>query len=242
MAKTIYVMAAWGGRRRKPDPQGIQRKGDFFVREHVARISACKNIDRIVVASPLCDRPRKDYEEYILSLESAKEINGIPIEVLRRPNIGLSYGSYNDAYGKYRTAYDYYFVAEDDYLPALPGFDGILLEMIGKFPRCGFLCSLNWPNRNAPDHAGIFLGLIRAEALEKIWEKKGNLASFEGGGYGEAEHTGQIRMSWAIVEAGYEIRDWTASYSSPYWHETGLKVYGNPKLPPLYVPGQTVKA
>lgn len=238
-----YVIAAWGGNRRKPDPMAPERDRTFFLREHLARIRDCKRIDRIIVASPKCVIPHKGYEEYLRSLESAHELNGIPLEILRRPNIGMSYGSYNDVYGKYRTSFDYYFVAEDDYLPALPGFDGILLDRLAKSPSCGFLCALSWPNPGAPPHAGIFVGVIRAEVLEKIWVKNGGcLARFEGHDYGEAEHIGQIGISWEIIRAGYELADWTDAYSAPFWWEQGLKVFGNPALPPVYIPGQTLNA
>ena len=237
-----YVIASWGGRRRKQDNSKAASDGAFYLRAHVGRLaSLCKNIDRIIVAAPKCPSPIRGYEEYLRELEAQGKAGTTPIEVFRRPNIGLAYGSYNDVYGRYRTRFDYYFVAEDDYIPALPGFDGILLERMKKSPKCGFLCGLNWM-RGSRVHAGIFLGVLRAAALEKIWLRQGCLAQFTGSEYLEAEEVGQVGISWAVVDSGYEVLDWTQHYSSPFWYNGVVKIFGDPKLPPLYVLGQTFKS
>lgn len=228
-----------------PQHPGLRKDGALYLREHVKRVLAyCKNIDRIVVASPWGDGFYKGYEEYLEELERLREMNGITIEVFRRENVGLSYGSFNDVFGKYRTAFDYYFVAEDDYLPAVPEFDRILLGMIEGLPKCGFLCGLVWPVRDyAYGCAAIFLGLMRAAALDEIWRKNGCLVKLsDPTSYGEAERSGQIGMSTAVVGAGYTIEDWTKSHSSLYLRESAVEVYGDPKLPPLYVPAQSTSS
>lgn len=238
-----YVISSWGGQRRKRDNPKALTDGAFYLREHVRRLGAlCRNIDRIVITVPRCPSPIKGYEEYLKGLETVGKTGSIPVEVFRRPNIGLAYGSYNDVYGKYRTKFDHYFVAEDDYIPDLPGFDGVLAGMMKSSPRCGFLCGLVWPVQG-PYHgcAAIFLGLLRTATLERIWTRQGCLARFAGNEYLEAEETGQLGISRSITGAGYEIQDWTTRYSSPFWYDGFVKVFGDPKLPPVYVLGQTLK-
>lgn len=238
-----YVVSSWGGKRRKRDNPKALTDGAFYLREHIQHLGTlCRNIDRIVVAAPKCPGPIKGYEEYLKDLEAKGRAGAIPVEVFRRPNIGLAYGSYNDVYGRYRTQFDHYFIAEDDYIPILPGFDGILLEMMKDAPTCGFLCGLVWPVEGyAYGCAAIFLGIMRTAALEKIWLKQGCLARFGGCEYLEAEEVGQIGISRAIVNAGYEIHDWTKHYSSPFWYDGVVKVFGDPGLAPLYVLGQTLR-
>lgn len=238
---SCYIVSSWGGRRRKRDNPKALADGAFYLREHIGKLASCKNIDRIVVAAPKCPNPTKGYEEYLRELEARGKTGLIPVEVFRRANIGLAYGSYNDVYGRYRTQFDSYFVAEDDYIPAVPGLDGILLGMMKASPKCGFLCGLVWPVKG--DYYGcaaIFLGVLRTATLEKIWARQKCLARFTGCEYLEAEEVGQLGISRAITAAGYEIQDWTARYSSPFWYDGVVKVFGNPALPPLYALGQTL--
>jgi len=229
-----YIVCSWGGSRRSQQHPRLVVDGALYLREHVKRVLAfCKGIDQLVVASPMGNGFHKGYEEYLAELGKLREVNGIPIEVFRRDNTGLSFGAYNDIFGKYRTKFDYYLVAEDDYIPMIPGFDQILFRMIEGLPKCGFLCGLASPG------AGIFMGIIRAIALEKIWVKNGCLARFSGCTYHEAEQSGQIGMSMSILDAGYDIVDWTKTYSSPFWNCASIRTFGDPKLPSLFVPAQT---
>jgi hypothetical protein len=226
-----------------PQHPNLKKDGALYLREHAKKVLLyCKNINHIVVASPRGAGFYQGYEEYLEELERLREVNGVTIEVFRRENVGFSYGSFNDVFGKYRTKFDYYFVAEDDYLPAVPDFDQILLCMIKGLPKCGFLCGLVWPVKDyAYGCAAIFLGLMRSEALEKIWLRNGCLVRLSNPtSYGEAERRGQVGLSNAIVNAGYTIEDWTKNYSSLYLRESAVEVYGDPKLPPLYVPAQTI--
>jgi hypothetical protein len=240
--RSCYIIAAWGGQRRMPQHPDLEKDGALYLREHVKRVlSYCKSINHIVVASPR-GFFYKGYEEYLAELEGLREVNGVTIEVFRRENVGFSYGSFSDVFGKHRTQFNYYFIAEDDYLPAVQDFDQILLRMIDRLPKCGFLCGLVWPVKDyAYGCAAIFLGLMRAEALEKIWLRNRCLVKLSNPtSYGEAERRGQVGLSEAIVNAGYTIEDWTKSYSSLFLRMSTVEVYGDPKLPPLYVPAQTI--
>lgn len=241
MTKTAYVVASWGGARRKPQHPRLHADGGLYVRENVIRaLSLGRGLDRIVIAAPEGHGFYRGYEESLTQLPEIGAHMGKSVEVLRRPNIGLSYGSLNDVYGKYMTSFDYYIFTEDDYWPATFDFDEILVRMIEERPKCGFLCGLLWEVKDyAQGCAAIFVGIFRSKALEAVWNSRGCLARFQGNDYGEAEHAGQIGISTSLVQAGYAIEDWTKHYSSPFHKETGVVVYGDPKAPALFIPAQT---
>lgn len=221
----------------------MKTDGALYLREHLHRAAAlCGRIDRIIVACPKGYTFYPGYEAYVKKIETEGKVLGVPVEIFRRKNVGMSYGALSDIYGKYRTNFDYYIVAEDDYLPALKDLDAILLGMIGKIPECGFLCGLVWTsNGKAPPHAGIFLGIMRSQALEKVWLKNGSLCRFAGGNYGEAEITGQVGLSSSILLTGFSIQDWLKTHKSVFFEAKGITTFGNAQAPAFFLPAQSAE-
>lgn len=175
-------------------------------------------------------------------LQKVGQVLGVPVEIFHRKNVGMSYGALSDVYGKYRTSFDYYIVAEDDYLPSLKDLDTVLLGMIENSPQCGFLCGLVWTARGIMiPHAGIFLGIMRSMALEKVWLKNGSLCRFSGGNYGEAELVGQVGLSSSILLAGFSIQDWLKTHKSVFFDVKGMTTFGNAQAPAFFVPAQSAQ-
>lgn len=241
MPKTCYVITAWGGPRRAPDHAEMKKDGALYLREHVYRAAAlCERIDRIVVACPHGSAFYPGYEAYVDKLEAEGKVLDVTVEIFRRKNVGMSYGALSDVYGKYRTTFDYYIVAEDDYLPAMKDLDTILMGMIESAPRCGFLCGLIWTaNGKIAPHAGIFLGIIRSQALEKVWLRNGSLCKFTENNYSEAEVSGQVGLSQAIVDAGFPLLDWLKTNKSVFFEAKGVTTFGNAKNKAFFLPAQS---
>jgi hypothetical protein len=213
--------------------------GALYLREHVKRASRLKGVEKVVIAAPTGQNFRPGYEEFLTQQEISKVSGPVPVEIMRRKNIGMSYGSLNDVYKRYRLQYDYYLFVEDDYLPVSSNVAVELLALMEKLPSCGFLCGLIWTNNNTlPSHAGIFLGLLRASALEAVYKQTRRLARFTNGGYWEGEYNGQVGMSQAILKAGFTLVDWLKTHRSVFLDRTVVKIFGDPKNPAFFVPAQ----
>lgn len=197
-----YILPCWSGARRMPDPRYIDRT--FYLREHLDNLRKYKhNLGQITIVIPDNPDEPKEYTDFVSTIEP--RIQETPVVVMRRPNIGLSYGSLSDAYGKYRTAFSHYLFQEDDVVYTQDNFDDKWMRMLNEYPDCGFMCGV------AVDmfarHAGMGCGIMKAEALEKVWQKDGRLPYAISSGYGENEQQGQVGLSQAIINAGYTIED-----------------------------------
>ena len=216
MARINYVITTWSGERRlrvmdwalpNDDPKQVPdlKRPRFHMPNHpegyidaqLKYLSWCepKHIAQITVVNNVNPNAPQHYIDFLANLP--KDINGIPVVVLNRPNNGYSFGGFSHAYGTYRTAFTHYWFTEDDYWPVQKNFDEIALKMIdnkdsfnadnGRNP-VGWLCMMASPWTCRPvDHASITQeitkdhaagphGLAKMEACEKTWQRKGCLS------------------------------------------------------------------
>jgi hypothetical protein len=164
-----------------------------------------------------------------------KEINDTKIVVHRRPNQGMSYGSWSDAFATYGQQFKYYFFIEDDYLPCRDYYDDILIELFEEAPNCGYVAQYTIPH-----FAPISNGLASSAALFKVFKKRKQLPhSPSPSNYPANERGGQIAFTHAIVEEGYKLYDICDIFLSPFLNARNQVVYfGNQNAKPLIAPIQ----
>jgi hypothetical protein len=200
-----YVIATWSGARRVSDPR-YWEDAAFYLRHHLKYLEDVPhNLSQITVCVPHNPEEPAAFRQLLFDYYR-KKAGGATIEILERPNVGLSYGSFSDAYARYRQQFDYYIFMEDDYKFCQPHFDIIMKELMA--PTCGFICGyMHYA------HAGVYLGMVRSSACEKIYERHGRLPYCDDTEilppdlrYRANEQQGQIAQSRAFMEAGYELR------------------------------------
>lgn len=208
MSRINYVLCTWSGPRRVNDPR-VDRDPAYYLRQHVhSLVHLPHNLDQITVMVPENPKEPAAFRRY-LERELPQKIQFANVEVIERPNVGMSYGSLSDCYVKYRTEFDFYMFMEDDYVFTQPYFDALHLEVMQQNPDCGYLCGLAWATP-PPLHAGIANGMMRTKALEAIFVATDGWIPHarDGQSYNLNERHGQIGQSQAFIAMGYKLLDW----------------------------------
>jgi hypothetical protein len=219
--RTNYVIAAWGGKRRRQ-----YLPPEKYLPLHFESLRRLKHsLDQITLVLPECPEQSQAFTDMLVQTP-------LWVEVMHRPNIGMSYGSLSDVYGRYRTQFSHYIFIEDDYRFCLDHFDTILAGMMK--PTTGYLCGKAGDFYGHAHHASMSVGILRSEALEAVWLKYGCLPHARNTVYLDCEHEGQVNQSVAITNCGYDVEDILASYSVQSAEgETGspnVRTFGNGPL------------
>lgn len=189
MARINYVVTCWSGPRRFMEP-AYDKDRTHFLKIQLQQLQKHENslsqITFVINHNPDED---ENYKKFIDDLP--KEVNGVPLVVLRRENIGMMFGVWLHVCETYGKDFDYYFVTEDDYVPVLDNFDKIFLSQMSE--KCGFMCPQialtsikfwstyhdSWPDYGLPipktriQVAVYVAGLISSEALCYLLKKYG---------------------------------------------------------------------
>lgn len=210
-----YVIATWSGPRRYDIPEAVADRG-FYLKEHFKALQTWRmpKVTRITVALVENDAEPPEFTEAWHSLPG--RVQGADVAKFYRRNAGLSYGSWSDAFGIWGDAFPYYFFMEDDFQPCMHDWDSAMLSMMT--PGVGYLAGLIRPGQ-LPRHAGNANGLLDSRALTAVRARYGMLPhhTFDAD-YGAAEAQGQVGLSRAVMEAGWELRSVTEEYSSHFKH------------------------
>ncbi len=164
-----YILATWGGPRRDDWPAQVADP-TYFVAVHLAQIARLKTsrIQKITVAAPTFPLEPASYQLRLEALALRHEIEtGISVEILRRKNIGISYGSFSDAWLANRGRFEATIFCEDDQLPGVDDFDSLLLEKL-RNKAIGYSAALVIKRGLCPVSAGIPFGAAREGALEEL--------------------------------------------------------------------------
>jgi hypothetical protein len=259
-----YVVACWMGPRRFQDPRANEDPW-YYIKlqlEWLAKIP--HKIDQITFVLNL-DRMVRPVDFW--NLVGASELKPL-IQFFTRPNVGISYGIFNDVVKHYGARFDAYILNEDDYVFAEPNFDAFLEERLFQDPKLGCVCGLvggaGAPPKQITDdsvmkfgvpHPSAFFGLYRTETLLSIIQKSGRLPhydqaqvvgnpdAFNQGLYGPHQQEGQIGYGPAINSVGYTLGDWLDTYSTCFWNQDIIRWAGNPFTAsfvlPVHVLGKT---
>jgi hypothetical protein len=252
-SNTCYICCCWLGERRSTT-DAYRRDRLAYVKEQIKTLSNFNHsLGRIVFVFNL-------EEEHLDLFKEANElipdfINGSPVTVISRENVGLSYGAWSDVFGMYREKYDYYIFNEDDYFVNQHDFDTYMVNKFNSMINVGYLCLLTVnPSPHYPwdeVHAGNSVGISSTKVLNELWEIYGMLPHAHqkndkiNDRYAEAEQGGQIGQTNAIFKMGYNIFDTREDYATPhdmgdsgrvegYDHIVEVYFYQNPKY--LFVP------
>jgi hypothetical protein len=230
-----YVIAAWGGPRRSDDPRAIADR-TFFLRTHLARLERTSHqLAEITVVVP--DNPEEPsaFTAYVAAL---------PYPVIRRPNVGYSYGSYIETFRRSHGRFDGYVFTEDDYVFVEDDFDRELAE-IARRRSAGFVCGAVLPHHATTDHPvavaahpAIALGLCTSDALERWGSAFDMPCDGERSSYNDAERW-QLRWGADFAALGIGLVDWLDAWATPYWTcVDDVRWYGPPDRRPMVVPIQ----
>lgn len=149
-------------------------------------------------------------------------------EVVKRENIGFSYGAWNDAIVKDiidGNKTDYYFLIEDDYIPSVKKFYTPFVKRCCK--NVAYVCCMYGAFGGNKNHAAISNGLISGKFCRNIYEKHNQIFSFAGSSYVDGAST-QVDFLKYFEEEGYDFTDILDKYSSPFlnFSANDIKIFG----------------
>lgn len=224
-ASINYVIAAYLGDRRNPDPRYDADRA-FFLREHIASLSRLKHsLSQITI---VCSGG--DPTGFCESLLSPTTIGTARVKVIMRPNTGMSYGAWSDAFEAYRSDFSHYILTEDDYLFTHDDFDALLLERMKRVgPECGMYGGTVYKiHTEKLPHMAVCIGMCPSVVLEKArnnqYSNVARLPYDDESSSVAAGFFGQTRMSYAIIDAGYKLHDWLDTWSSAFWDSVPQRV------------------
>jgi len=257
-----YVIAAWSGLRRgKVRPtrtyEAYLKDRTFYLRFHLDRVLKIKkHISHITIVAPFnFEAEPKEFSDYLEALP--EEIDGVGITVLRRENVGVSYGSYSYAFEKMGTAWKYYIFQEDDFIPVPEGFDDILVKALRAKNRetgkkknrmCGCVCAFLRRDRSYKKTyivnyrrtpvIGHNLSIAKSSVLSKVAAVNGGTLPYMFDVYSGLSAD---KFSMGFYNAGYRIEDTTREWDGAFAKGNGeirlfFHLRKNPRNPLIVAP------
>lgn len=218
MYKVAYLLAAYGGRSN----DGVDRT--IYLRDHLEQLRTVKHhIDAIIIIINTSKQELPEYTEFVRTI--SEKIGDTPVTILRRSNIGMSYGAYTHAFKKYVNEFDYFILMEDDYLPVEDYFDTTLVNMLKEAVGTAYLCgciAYGWGKGQFP-HAGLSNGIIPSDIIKKVHSSGGFRHSNTIGDGATDGSTGQVIFSQSVLPFG-SITDITNRYPLIFYHTTGNRL------------------
>lgn len=242
--KTIYVIAAWSGNRRDNYPLYVKDR-THYLRLHLKKLSQLQhNLSEILIVSP--DNPYDESKAFnsFLDTELPSAIGSATISVLRRHNMGMSYGSYSDAFKSETDAgriWDWWILMEDDHIPVLDHFDSILKNCFRRKPNCGAL----WGHVSRGPGPTVFpvlgcvsCGITTGSIMQEVWDKHGILPH-RGRGM-DYSAPDQVEFTRAFIIGGKDIYGLNHEYQvATMWSHRRILAFTNDRgLPLIFAPLQ----
>jgi hypothetical protein len=211
-----YMVACYFGKRRIVDDFYTQDH-HYYLNHHLASLTKLETtlISQIVFTI-------NDETSRIINIPNS--INGIPVDVIVGPNVGLSYGAWERARQRYDQ--EFFMMMEDDYVPVLDNFEIPFMEKMNE--DVGYVCELFMNGHAAMPH-----GVVRSSVLKHV----NGFKYAPNAEYGANEALGQVKFSHDVMDAGYKIVDIADEYRVPYVDaHRGMLYYGNPDGKDLIMP------
>jgi len=226
---TNYIVAVWTGGRRRHEQEYVDDRA-VYIKKQIEQLNNLNhNIGQVTFV--INDNPDESIEvkNYINSIPN--KIKDTDIVILRRPNIGMSYGAWAYVYEKYTNQFDYYIIQEDDYIPVIDNFDKILIELLHE-KQLDYLCELYKDN-----HASASGGIMFSRTLSDIYYKGGKLPFPNNSHYGNVEDYGQRKISKIFTDNGFKVGDYTDRYKFIFEKLTGgIITFGDESLDLIFAP------
>ena len=217
-----YVVACYFGDRRVNDYIYHNENRYDYIEWQIKQLQLLKTtlVDKIIFVLSGCAEVPSD-------LNIPERINNIPVDVLVRENIGLSYGAWNFAVNQYGHEFNYYFLIEDDYIPVMDFWDSAFMDRMAD--NVAYVCTL------FTDHVAVSYGLFRTSAILKT----GGVKHASNSEYGSNETAGQIQWGQNLQSHGWKIVDVAKEYNIPFLNYLNAivdcgKIGGSKILSPVY--------
>ncbi len=194
-------------------PQSIQDRA-WFLKKQVEQLSKLKhNLTQITFVIPEYKAEPLSFSDYVKVLPT--HIGTAEVVVYRRPNVGMSYGSFSDVYNHYGDEFDYYFFLEDDYFFVENNFDKTFIEEMESRKDCGYLC-MHMGNGGGvyKMHAAVPMGCISSKALSIVRSRHGYLPHSTSSTDYTSNEAGQVEFGYVFWEAGL-LQDFKNKYRVP---------------------------
>ena len=191
--------------------------------EYDRTIDAGTDMDTIIVNNDL------GYDEgrnYLDTIKGTKTKNGL-FKVMHRPNVGRSFGGYNEAFNKYKDEYDYWIFSEDDLYYCKDGYAKNYIDILNSNENCAFVATLGVDRADhETKHAHGGQGLTHRDYMEETipleysiddgtnrqaYKIKGELAHYHDKSVADSYHTrlhcihGEVPFTYSLVRLGYDI-------------------------------------
>jgi hypothetical protein len=214
------VIACWGGARRTPDPQ-YEADRSHYLKLQMDSLSRFSHpwTDTTFVSTG----GREDYLDYLDGIRSS-------YKVIDRPDIGMSYGSF-DAAWKIDQTYDYYIFLEDDFVFVRDDFDIEMVNYFETLPDCGYLCQLAWGLR--VPHPAVMNGIASNECLSRLGHLPGATEYDDNSMhyYGKVQTNGQKAWGDRVLEVGLKVYDMGRKFRAPFIEADGSHICWHPTAP-----------
>jgi len=229
------IVPIWTGPRRS-NPFGVPLTyREQFLRAHKL---ASTSLDLLVFVVNICYESDKFIEHELRDLED-KYKPSFGVDIIFRPNKGMSYGALLDGYEKH-AEFDKYIFIEDDYVPILADYDKILEDLFDeRIGEDGFLCGLTSYSLGYARHASVFLGIMDNKGLASVILKADKDNLNQGASYSYAEFYGQFLLSTHF----YRLEDYSDIYETNFYFPLGDRNNKTPKKSPkeeIFVPIQLI--
>lgn len=214
-ARIHYVIGAYFGARHHADPR-YESDPTVLVAAHLASLGhLLHSLRRVTVV--VSGETTRAVDAYLSALPPS--IGGADLAILRRPNVGMSYGAFSDGFVQTCGEFTHYIFTEDDYLFTQPSFDSELVGELNRRDGCGMLCGAAYRTlHDTMPHAAVFIAIARTEALAAAALRYGGVLPHDRqSARPEAGFYGQKAMSFSIQEVGYGLEDWLDRWSTAYW-------------------------
>lgn len=212
------VIACWGGRRRTPDKQYEDDRA-HYLKLQIDSLSRFSHPWTDITFVSTGGEPQ--YLEYLDEIRKTYKI-------IDRPNVGMSYGSF-DAAWKNNGTYDYYIFLEDDFLFVCDNFDIEMVRCFREFSDCGYLCQLAWGIR--VPYPAVMNGMASSDCLSRLVDLPGAVAYDDNNMlyYGKVETTGQKAWGDRVQAAGLKVYDMGSRFRAPFIEADGSHICWHPR-------------
>jgi hypothetical protein len=246
-----YVLCAFTGKRIKADEYEVAR--DYYLTEHLralARIETCR-LSRIVIVAPFAEEEPSNFGNW-LSVVGGTSLGGVRVDVLRRDNFGLSYGSLLEAFRNFPD-HEWYLFVEDDYQPSQSDLVRSLVEK-ATVSGAEYVGQVNFTeDSHFGPHMAVSNGLISRSAVLRASKYLDDIITCSPGSTRvtpchstvtalKLQYDGipiQAFFSQCFLSTGTKLTGMTATHSTIFHKEGNLGVvFGDPGLERLFEPVQ----
>ncbi|MHA2038744.1 MAG: hypothetical protein ACW98X_20115 [Promethearchaeota archaeon] len=215
-----YIIASYLGPRRRGGPH--EKNCLTYIKEHVNLLkrSKSKNIFPTFVFNG-----SRDKEEEIKNC-----LGNLRCQVIFRPNVGFSYGAWEEAIiNNLSYDYKYFFLIEDDYIPtnlsSLKEFEKSIENENDTVAGCFSLYTNLGGHKK---HAAISNGILKAEACRNVLQNNSIFEIVNDNNYISGE-INQVNFLNMFLAKGYTFKDMSQNYSFIFYDGNCDKKYGNGK-------------